>query len=78
MRQFLFLQEVHGQLAQRIQGEEADIRVVVTADLLVSALRMMTTIQACQPKSMTDLVEMLSQDHPYPTPLQPDTVHVVV
>ena len=31
--QLLLLQEAHGELAQRIEGEEADVRVLVTANL---------------------------------------------
>lgn len=33
VRQLVFLQEIHGKLAQSIESEEADIGIVVTADL---------------------------------------------
>jgi hypothetical protein len=38
MRQLLLLQEIHGELSERIERKEADIGVVVAADLGVSSL----------------------------------------
>jgi hypothetical protein len=33
MREFLFLQEPHRQLAQRVQSKEANMRIIVTTNL---------------------------------------------
>ena len=33
MRQLFLFQETHGKLSQRVQSKEADVRIVMTADL---------------------------------------------
>jgi hypothetical protein len=80
VRELLLFEKAHRELPERVERKEADVGVVVAADLRPGESDVGQQMSSANPRrwEMTDLVEVLAEDLPDARPLEPDPGHVVV